>query len=212
MIRFFPNEKWKEVEIGAKLRLRYAISSHGRFVSFTNKIEEGTLLKCTKAKGFSVFRYSNVKDGKKVSSSKYIHKLVAEHFLPNPKENQTFVIHIDYNLGNNSAENLQWANKEEVAIHQNKNPKIMAAREKSLNSYTRNNNKLNEQKVKIIKRKLLDPNRKTRLKMIARAFGISEMQLHRIKTGENWGHVSIESQKKDQKEHPSPAFIIHYKR
>jgi len=28
------------------------------------------------------------------------------------------------------------------------------------------------------------------LKMIAKQFGISTMQLHRIKTGENWGHVT----------------------
>jgi hypothetical protein len=212
MIRFFPNEQWHEIELEAKLKLRYAISNHGRFVSFTDKIESGTLLKCTKTKGFKVFRYNQLKEGKKVSSSKYIHKLVAEYFLPKPNKNQTFVIHIDNNPGNNSADNLRWADKEEVVIHQNKNPKIIAAREKSLNSYTRKNNKLNEQKVRIIKRKLLDPNRKTRLKMIARAFGISEMQLHRIKTGENWGHVSIETDKKEQNEDPSQNFIIHYKR
>lgn len=212
MIRFFPNEKWKEIEIGAKLRLRYAISNRGRFVSFTNRIEEGNLLECTKNKGFKVFRYKQLKDGKKVSSSRCVHKLVAEYFLPSRRDDQTFVIHIDHNLANNSVDNLRWANKEEVTKHQNNNPKIIAAREKSLNSYTKKNSKLNEQKVRIIKKKLLDPNRKTRLKMIARAYGISEMQLHRIKTGENWGHVTIESQKKDQNEYPSPAFIIHYKR
>ena len=37
-------------------------------------------------------------------------------------------------------------------------------------------------------------NRKTRLKMIAKQFGISEMQVHRIKTGENWSYVSEENQ------------------
>jgi DNA-binding Xre family transcriptional regulator len=52
--------------------------------------------------------------------------------------------------------------------------------------------KLTEAKVKILKRKLLDPNRKTRIKMLARQFGVSEMQLHRIRTGENWGHVKID--------------------
>jgi len=28
------------------------------------------------------------------------------------------------------------------------------------------------------------------MKMIAKQFGISEMQLYRIKTGENWGSVT----------------------
>jgi DNA-binding Xre family transcriptional regulator len=38
---------------------------------------------------------------------------------------------------------------------------------------------------------LSDPNRKTRLKIIAKRFGVSEMTLQRIKTGENWGHIKI---------------------
>jgi hypothetical protein len=37
----------------------------------------------------------------------------------------------------------------------------------------------------------MDPNRKTRLKLIAKQFGISEMQLYRIKSGENWGHIKV---------------------
>jgi hypothetical protein len=43
-----------------------------------------------------------------------------------------------------------------------------------------------------LKRKIFDPKRKSRLKIIAKQFGISEMQLYRIKSGENWGHVKIE--------------------
>jgi DNA-binding Xre family transcriptional regulator len=45
--------------------------------------------------------------------------------------------------------------------------------------------------VKRLKKKLLDPNRKTRYKILAKQFGVSEMQLHRIKTGENWGHIIV---------------------
>ena len=42
-----------------------------------------------------------------------------------------------------------------------------------------------------LKKKLLDPNRRTRLKVLAKQFGVSEMQLHRIKTGENWGDLQV---------------------
>jgi len=42
------------------------------------------------------------------------------------------------------------------------------------------------------KRKLLDPKRKTRMKIMAKQFGVSEMQLYRIKSGENWGHITID--------------------
>lgn len=196
MISFYTGEEWKEVQFEAELKLHYAISNHGRFVSYTENINEGRLLKCSNTKGFNMFRYWFVKDGDKKKSHKYIHKLVAEYFLPSRTNDQNYVIHIDYCLANNHFTNLCWANKHEMVSHQNKNPKIIAARKKSLNSFNRRTTKLNEQKVIIIKRKLLDPNRRTRLKMIARQFGVSEMQLHRIKTGENWGHVIVEDNRK----------------
>jgi len=43
----------------------------------------------------------------------------------------------------------------------------------------------------LLKKKLLDPGRKTRMKILAKQFGVTEMQLHRIKTGENWGEVKV---------------------
>jgi DNA invertase Pin-like site-specific DNA recombinase len=52
--------------------------------------------------------------------------------------------------------------------------------------------KLTANKVKFIKKRLADPNRTIRLKMLAKQFGISEMQLYRIKRGENWGHIKID--------------------
>ena len=53
------------------------------------------------------------------------------------------------------------------------------------------NAKLDETKVKLIK-KILQRDNKTRLKMIAKRFGISHTQLNRIRSGENWGHVTID--------------------
>ena len=44
----------------------------------------------------------------------------------------------------------------------------------------------------MIKKKIFDPNRRTRMRLIAKQFGISEMQLYRIKSGENWGSVKID--------------------
>jgi hypothetical protein len=43
--------------------------------------------------------------------------------------------------------------------------------------------------VRLIKKMINDPNRRTRLKIIAKRFGVTTMQLHRIKTGENWSDV-----------------------
>ena len=51
--------------------------------------------------------------------------------------------------------------------------------------------KLTVTKVMRIKKMLQNPNRKTRIKMIAKQFGVSEMQIFRIKSGENWGHIVV---------------------
>ena len=48
--------------------------------------------------------------------------------------------------------------------------------------------KLNAGKVKIIKRQL--KNNRTRISMIAKRFGVSDTQIHRIKRGENWGWLT----------------------
>lgn len=189
MILTYPNESWKEVQFESTLKLRYAISNQGRFVSFEDSVENGRLLNCANAKGFRVFRYSYTIDDEKVRSQRYLHRMVAEYFLPTPPPEYTYVLHLDYNLSNNSWKNLCWATKEQMVAHQNSNPKIIEARKKSLNSLNRTKCKLNEAKVKILKKKLSDPNRRTRIKMIARLFEVSEMQLYRIKRGENWGHV-----------------------
>jgi hypothetical protein len=192
MINFFPNEKWKEVEFKNRIGLRYAISSFGRLVSFTESIKEGRMLKCGQVKGYKVFRSSEDVNGKRVSRGIFLHKLVAENFLSSQRrDDKTYVIHLDFVKDNNHQDNLQWATKEEMELHQSKNPKVIKDRKRLQEFNKIHTYKLSEAKVKILKRKLLDPNRKTRIKMLARQFGVSEMQLHRIRTGENWGHVKI---------------------
>ena len=47
----------------------------------------------------------------------YIHRLVAQAFLEEPKENQTEVHHKDGDRKNNSASNLQWVTRQESDSH-----------------------------------------------------------------------------------------------
>lgn len=165
-------DQWKDSQ-------KFQISNYGRAISL--KSGKPYLLKLTRTSGFPVVTSIKCKDEK--SRSFYVHHAVAELFLPLKTEDQDRIIHLDFDKNNNVYTNLKWVNKEEWWEQQHKNPRVIAA--KGRLTYA----KLNEAKVAILKRKLFDPNRKTRLKMLAKQFGVSEMQLHRIKTGENWGHV-----------------------
>lgn len=54
------------------------------------------------------------KEGK--GYNKYVHRLIAQAFIPNPKNLQE-VNHIDGNKYNNNIDNLEWVSKSENAIH-----------------------------------------------------------------------------------------------
>ena len=49
--------------------------------------------------------------------------------------------------------------------------------------------KLNANQVKSIKKILNDKNRKITIKRLAEKYGVSEMTMYRIKSGENWGRI-----------------------
>lgn len=177
-------EKWEDIIFPDNISEReiYKISNYGRVKSF-KQFKEGKLIKLHPLHGY--LRLSLIqKNGKR--TARYIHKLVAEAFIPKDSEDQIYVIHRNYDKLDNRTLNLAWATKREKELHQFKNEKYLT------NLVRRTYSKLNEGQVRIIKKLLNDPNRKTRMKMIAKRFGISEMQLYRIKSGENWGSVKID--------------------
>ena len=47
----------------------------------------------------------------------YVHRLVAEHFIPNEDKKKTFVNHIDGNKLNNNVNNLEWVSPRENNLH-----------------------------------------------------------------------------------------------
>ena len=195
-LQVFATEIFKEIELDSKLKLKYAISNFGRLISFTDNFEDGRIVKGSITEGYRIFRYK-LGQGKKISyKHKFFNKLVAENFLEKTCADQTFVLHLDHNPANDIAGNLKWATRQEMLQHQQTSPKVQKARKeggKRLIEYNkkRDGYKLTSTKVMLLKKLLANPTRKTRMKIIARQFGISEMQLYRIKTGKNWGHVKI---------------------
>lgn len=180
MIRNYRNEKWVAIEFdeGIADHMKFKISNYGRILNC--KGEKEFLVTKSFINGYQNLPLKQKVNGK--STSRYVHKLVAQHFLE--QNDGVYVIHLNYDKTDNRVENLKWATKEEKENHQFSNPEFKNKPKRITYS------KLTETKVKLIKRKINDPNRRTRLKMIAKQFGISEMQLYRIKTGENWGSVT----------------------
>lgn len=188
MFKSYLDEEWKEVpfEPGA-LRKNYAVSNYGRVASYKDNLHDGSLLRTSKVGGYPVFISRPF--GK--TRTFYVHKLVGEAFLKQG-EGEDFLIHLDYNKSNNNLANLKWVKKEEMIEHHKKNPYVQESRERRKRVKTQKGHKLTSTDVIRIKKKIFDPNRKTRMKIIAKQFGISEMQLYRIKSGENWGHIRLE--------------------
>ena len=192
MFRVYPSEIFREVEIGYTLKFKYAVSNRGRFASFSDKIENGRLLKGGNADGYKIFRFRVTIDGKITDKHLFIYKLVAQSFIPKTSEDQKYVLHLDYVRDNDNIANLKWATRPEMIAHSNKSPNVILQRKKLLEHNIKSDGrKLTVTRVMHLKKLLQDPNRKTRIKMLAKQFGISEVQVRNIEKGNHWGHVKV---------------------
>ena len=194
MLKIHPLERVKEIFFTNKdkTKTRYAITNYGRLISFTDDIKkDGRELKGSRVKDYRVYTYKYREDGKILYQRYFFHKLVAENFLAKESNKQTYVLHLDYNIANNYVANLKWATREEMLAHWRKNPKVLKVLEEN-HETVRNGSKLTITQVMHLKKRLTDPNCNTRMKTLAKQFGISEMQLYRIKKGKSWSRVKID--------------------
>ena len=178
-------EKWTPIVIdvdGVEKPPRYEVSNFGRLRSFQNN-EKGEIIKGSVIQGYKSL---NIRLPKGKSFNRYVHKLIAETFVEKPSIDHKFVIHLDFDKQSNHYENLKWVTKDEMVAHNKLNPAVI---NKPIPGRTKNY-KLTETKVRMIKKMLQHDN--TRLKMIAKQFGITHTQLNRIRSGENWGYVKID--------------------
>ena len=176
-LKKLEDELWRVIPNSNEL---YQVSNYGRVKSLFFDKKDGKILKCSEINGFKLAQISTNKGVRKV----YVHKLVAQVWIPNPNEQKTIVTHLDGNLKNNHISNLEWHTKEsliernrEIAKQNYKNPNF-----KKVIS----NSKLKEADIALLKSMLLKGVTQSK---IAKMFCISEMQVTRIKRGENWGHV-----------------------
>ncbi len=183
-VESFWNEEWIAVTFPENIKLiRYQISNYGRIRAIHKITDKEKLLKGSHSKRGHHRLNIKMETGK--GAGVYVHRIVAENFVKKPSEAHEYVIHLDHDKKNNKYTNLRWATQEEVNEHAKKSPLYDQAREKQREHY-----KLNEAKVKMIKRML--NRKKVKMKIIAKQFGISHTQLNRIKNGENWADVDAD--------------------
>jgi hypothetical protein len=126
-------------------------------------------------------------DSRKIYFNALVHRLVAQYFLPKPNKEETIVTHINFKKLDNRATNLKWMTTKDGAMFQQKSPANKLAKKARAEHKRITNSKLSEAKVATIK-KLLKEGKLSSLQ-IARKYDVSDMQICRIKRGENWANV-----------------------
>lgn len=147
-IKLLAGEIFKPIKFAFKsnlLRNAYAVSNKGRIVSYKEEITDGKILNGTLVQGYKVFKAKP--NGENITL--FYHKLVAEQFCKKSSKKAEFVVHIDHNKTNNTAENLMWVNRDGLSEHLKESPKIKAY-------YNRGEVKA-KSKVKTAENKIVDP-------------------------------------------------------
>lgn len=175
-LRRIADEVWKAIP---GTDGRYEISNYGRVKSYCFNKEKGRILKPGNIRGFQIVSIRT--EGK--PRTYLVHKLTAEAFVSRESEDQTVVIHLDWNKRNNYYLNLKWVTREEA--YRRMFDKYLDDYRKS-GKIVRRNAKLKPEDVKLLKAML---RRGIKQNVIARLFAISEMQVTRIKRNENWAAV-----------------------
>lgn len=120
------DEAWREVNGYDGI---YEISNKGRIRSNPRKVwnytKPGRILKPYR-KGNGYFQIT-LRGGTKYEKHAYIHRLVAEAFIPNPK-NLPQVNHKDFDKANNCVENLEWVSAQENILHFTQSTRMERAR------------------------------------------------------------------------------------
>jgi len=184
-------EIWKYIKVGRKTpKIPYAVSNHGRFGVMpkgTTKVEVRTFKPTD-----GVYRFNTRQNGK--NKAIFLTREVALAFLEKPSSKHTFIIHKDHNYLNDHVNNLKWALNSEHRAHTTFSPNAILARQKKVIITSRHSKILNEKTAMALKKMIWDPKRKLPFKQIAAKFGVSEMQIYRIKTGIFWYHVKVDNE------------------
>lgn len=181
----FPGETWKRI---ADYYNRYDISNYGRVRSnkFQSPIDTIGRRRIFKVRILSwnlmtIGYYRVVLSQNQQSKSITVHRLVANAFVPNPK-NKPCVNHIDGNKLNNNPNNLEWVTQSENMLHAYKTGLI---KKDGSNHHLA---KLTEEKVRTIKAIIING---WNIDIVADLYNVHKSTIHSILRERNWAHVEI---------------------
>ena len=186
MIKKIPGESWKLLEFPGwkQLRKKYALSSMGRVASYSEDVlSDGKLLNGSLTTGYKTLNLHRPGN----NGTLYIHREIARLFLKKSSPKHKYVIHVNHNKTENSVKKLKKATLEDMINHQQKSPAKIAYKKVQANRTV--GLKLTASQVKSIKKTLSSKNRQLTIKKLADKYGVSEMTMYRIKSGENWSRV-----------------------
>ncbi len=112
-----------------------------------------------------------------------VHRLVAEAFIPNPKNKET-VNHIDGNKQNNAASNLEWADRTQQMLHAYKLG-LKASQAGTQNS----NAKLTDKQVREIRNLYVPNSKKFGTVALAKKYGVSNRVVGLIVNNKTYKNV-----------------------
>jgi hypothetical protein len=186
MVKKMTGEIWKPLSFSGwkQLRNRYAVSNLGRIASFKkDPLKDGKLLNGSLTTGYRTLNLH--RPGNK--GTLYIHREMARIFMKRPSSQHKYVLHLNHNKLDNRTRNLQWATLDSMIAHQQLSPAKKAYKEKQANRTS--GLKLTSAQVKTIKKSLANKRRTVTIRQLAKNYGVSEMTLYRIKSGENWARI-----------------------
>ena len=182
-------EIWKEIKVdGRKPTVPYVISNHGRFgIMIAGKVQVRTFKPIDGGYRYNVRQYDK-------NVAIFLYKEVAKAFLKKPSPKYRLIIHKDHDYLNNHVSNLKWATPQEHRLHTLNSPRSIEAREKRVIIKSTRSKLLSEKEVVALKKLIWDPKRKLSYKKLAEKFGVSEMQIYRIKSGVFWYHIKVDNE------------------
>lgn len=171
-------EVWKDIK---ELQCLYKINEYGIVVKRNGKIKPNQ----DNGKGYKQL-YVQINNKRKVF---YIHRLVAEYFIPNPL-NLKEVNHIDGDKSNNHIKNLEWISRIDNMKHASKNGLIRMGENSG-------KNKLTEKQVLAIRRLYkLNPNF-NKLKVSIK-LGVQYATIYKIIKNQKWKYLENPQWSKEQ--------------